>query len=57
MYTELERKKLNEKLFDVMSHQIGVMAEWGDDEEGLREEIETADDEILRCYIEEFLEA
>lgn len=55
MYTEQERKELNEKLFDVMSSQIEVMADWGDDEESLREEIETADDDIFEYYLEFYL--
>lgn len=56
MYTEQKRKELNEKLFDAMSSQIGVMAEWEDDEEGLRQEIEEADDETFEYYIGFYLE-
>lgn len=41
-------------LFQRMSCDIGVMSEWADDENALREEIETADDEIILTYWETF---
>lgn len=43
-------------LFDRMRSDMGVMAEWGDDEEGLLNEIETADDEIFNDYWQAFCE-
>lgn len=39
-----------ERLFKAMKNDFGVMAEWGDDEEGLRMELETCDDETLKHY-------
>lgn len=42
-------------LFTAMSSDIGVMAEWGDDEAGLLNELETCGPEILREYAEIFL--
>ncbi len=54
--TAQEREKLIEDLFEEMSCQIGVMAEYGDDEEALREELETSDDEILLDYKKVFLD-
>ena len=38
------------KLFDRMRCDLGVMSEWGDDEDGLWQEIITADNEILKAY-------
>ena len=43
---DLER----ERLFEAMRNDLGVMAEWGDNEEGLRNELETCDDEIIKEY-------
>lgn len=42
-------------LFVAMSNDIGVMAEWGDDDEALLNELETCGPEILREYAEVFL--
>lgn len=39
-----------EKLFNAMRCEMAVMAEYGDDENALREELENADDEILAEY-------
>lgn len=43
-------------LFDRMRSDMGVMAEWADDERGLWEELTTADDEILGIYWDTFCE-
>lgn len=53
---KISRTKLRERIFDAMLHQIGVMAEWGDDEDGLREEVYTVDDEILADYADLYLD-
>ena len=42
-------------LFQVMRNNIEVMAEFGDNEELLKAEIEQADEDILKEYIEIFL--
>lgn len=42
-------------LFMAMSSDMGVMAEWGDDEAGLLNELETCGAEILQEYAETFL--
>ena len=48
-------KDLIKMLFDAMSTDIGVIAEWGDDEAGLLNELETCGPEILQEYAEIFL--
>ena len=53
--TAAEKETLRIALFNAMSCQIEVMAEWGDDEDGLREEIMTADDEIMEEYRQLYL--
>lgn len=50
-----ERTIINAQLFAEMSTDMGVMAEWADDDAALLEEIRTADDEILKIYKETFL--
>lgn len=52
---KLSRDEINMILFTVMSHQIGVMAEWGDDDDALWNEIVEADEEILGEYVDFFL--
>ena len=42
-------------LFVAMSHDMGVMAEWGDDDDALLEELQTCGPEILQEYAEIFL--
>lgn len=49
-------KKLRNTLFEIMSCEIGVMAEYGDDEKALREEIESADFDILQYYKELYID-
>ena len=41
---------IREHLFEAMRNDLGVMAEWGDDEEGLLKELETCDEEIIKEY-------
>ena len=41
-------------VFETMRCDMGVMAEWGDDEEGLWKEIHTCDSDILSVYFETF---
>lgn len=52
----IAREELRERLFDAMSHQIGVMAEHGDSDDSLREEIYSVDDEILAYYADLYLD-
>lgn len=44
------------RLWNAMRSDMGVMAEWGDDEDGLFEEIRTADEEIFNDYWQAFCE-
>ncbi len=53
----IKRNELINALFKVMSHDMGVMAEWEDDEDALLEELKTADGEILAEYEKTFLVA
>lgn len=46
-----------ERLYEAMRNDLSVMAEHGDSEESLLEEIKTADQDILEAYIETFLDA
>ena len=47
--------EIKKALFQAMRNNLEVMAEFGDDEELLKAEIEQADEEILKEYIETFL--
>ena len=47
---------LIERLFNAMRCEIAVMAEYGDDEDALREELENADSEILDAYADMYLD-
>ena len=51
-----ERTILIAQLFAEMSCQIGVMAEWGDDDAALLDELRQSDDEILEYYKYFYLE-
>lgn len=43
---------MRQKLFERMRCDLGVMAEWSDDEEALRNEVMNCDEDILRAYCE-----
>lgn len=49
--TEAEKRLV---VFERMSHDLCVMAEWGDDDNALWEEVSTCDPEILSVYFETF---
>lgn len=42
-------------LFNTMRNDLGVMAEYGDNEDALLEELRTATPDILDCYADTFL--
>ena len=44
-----------DELYEAMRCDFGVMAEFGDDEDLLRQELEMADEEILAEYVKMFL--
>jgi hypothetical protein len=46
---------IKKQLYDVMSHDIGVMSEHGDSDIDLWNEIESADNEIINAYIDTYL--
>lgn len=46
---------IRKRLYDVMSHDIGVMSEHGDSDIELLNEIESADNEIINAYIDTYL--
>lgn len=48
-------KYLANRLYAVMSCDIGVMAEWGDDSTSLMRELMTCDREILMEYVKDWL--
>lgn len=43
---------MRQRLFDKMRCDIGVMAEWGDDEVALLREVMTCDEDVLAAYCE-----
>ena len=47
---------LIDRLFNAMRSEIGVMAEYGDNEDALREELENADSDILDTYADMYLD-
>lgn len=51
-----ERTVLVARLFAEMSCQLCVMAEWGDDDDALLEELRNSDDDILEYYKDFYLE-
>lgn len=50
------RMTLIEELFNAMRCEMAVMAEYGDDENALRKELETADSDILDAYADMYLD-
>ena len=44
------------RLFEAMRNDLNTMAEYGDDEDALKQEIDTADADILEEYAKTFLE-
>lgn len=46
---------IKERLFEAMRRDFETMAAYGDDENKLKQEIETADAEILAAYKDTFL--
>lgn len=51
-----EKRKLITDLFNAMSTDLCIMAEWGDDDEALLNELETCGTKILMSYAEIFLD-
>lgn len=51
----MNNRFLANRLYEVMSCEIGVMAEWGDDPTGLMRELMTCDREILMEYVAMYL--
>lgn len=43
---------MRQRLFERMRCDMGVMAEWGDDEAALLAEVMTCDEEVLQAYLE-----
>lgn len=41
---------MRQKVYERMRCDLGVMAEWGDDESALLNEVMTCDEEILKVY-------
>lgn len=43
---------MRQQVYERMRCDLGVMAEWGDDEVALLNEVMTCDEDILRAYCE-----
>jgi hypothetical protein len=52
---EYKSRNLREKVYKAMSSELGVMAEYGDDEKALHDEVYGCNLEILKMYAETFL--